>query len=211
MQICKTLKKTKRKPQQLPPQIFSVIKTSVPEQSLHNQATKKALPCKPLNLCYLQEQWQQHKTAISAFNSTFLLQPEATQTTGSPQVPIYVFLRNWQPLIIHFLNHIWVSPWVMSPSEAQRWATSIPSLARPHSVLVCTRDELSNPISCQLLVRAVLDVRYQTTPLTPFPSRSLRLPGLRGRGWHLWVCIKQRELIHQLLSKQSVYKRIPND
>lgn len=93
-----------------------------------------------------------------------------------PQVPIYVFLRSWQPLIIHSLNRIWVSPWVMSPSEARRWATSTPSLARPHSVLVCTRDELSNPISCQLLVRAVLDVRYQTTPLTPLPSRSLRLP-----------------------------------
>lgn len=157
-----------------------------------NPCTTQQLPCKPLHHCCLQEEWQKHQRAKSVFNSRFLLHPEATQTTGSPQVPVYVFLRSWQPLIIHRPNRVWVSRRAMSPSAAPRRAT--PSPALQGLILSCSAPVMS----CQTQFPA--SSLSELCLMSDIKQRPWRLSlRLRGRGWHLWVCIKQRELIHQLL------------
>lgn len=132
-------------------------------------------------------------------------------TQESPRF-LFVFLKNRQALIIHFTNQIWMPSWMMSPSEAKTMSDfhyilgkssfclslQISWAVKPHFLPPPCQSSAWCRISNNALeaLAAAFSLLLGSAPSTFW--------GMQGKGWHLWVCIKQSKLIHLLICKQFV-------
>lgn len=171
-------------------------------------------PADLYNLCYLlslKVTLATQKSNICSISDS-CSSSQLTQSTGSPQVSAYVFLKNRQSLIIHFINHIWMPSWMMSPSEAKTLSNFHYMLSKSsfclglHLSWAVKPNFLPPPCQSSAWCQISNNALEARTAAFSFSETALLSTfwRMQEKRWHLWVCIKQRKLIHQLICKQFV-------